>query len=124
MDFIASHSFEKPSNEEFPKFTIDPHVTTSDWSVNLVANKQVVNFKIDTGAQCNFMPKREFSTLNPKPKVRPTKLKLTAYNGSDIPVLGTCLVNVLYKNKYTVPLMFVVADTLSRPILGLQFCKN
>ena len=121
-DVAASHLDETPSNEECPIFYIDQHAEPSEWSVDLVAHRHVLNFKIDTGAQCNVLLRREYLTLTPKPKVRTTKLKLTACNGSDIPVLGTCLVNVLLKNNSTGPLMFVIADTLSPPILGFRSC--
>ena len=36
----------------------------SDWSVTLGMNGTDVNFKIDTGAQCNVIPKRLLSNLS------------------------------------------------------------
>ena len=119
-DVAASHLDETPSNEECPIFYIDQYAEPSEWSVDLVAHRQVLNFKIDNGAQCNVLPKREHSTLTPKPKVRPTKLKLTAYNCSDTPVLGTCLVNVLHKNNYTGPLMFSLLIPSHHQFLGFN----
>ena len=57
--------------------------------------------------------------MSPRPKIKPTNVKLTAYNGTDIPVLGQCVAHVKYKNKHTFPVLFIVADTKSAPISGL-----
>ena len=48
-------------------------------------------FKIDTVAQCNVVPKHFFQKLSPKPKIKPATIKLSAYNGTSIPVSGKCI---------------------------------
>ena len=99
--------------------SVQQDINSSDWSVDLCINKCSIQFKIDTGAQCNILPESIFLHLRPRPKIHSSKAKLTAYNGSDIPVKGTFVANVEYKNNLPVPVMFVIADTISTPILGL-----
>ena len=48
---------------------------------------------------------------------------MTAYNKTKIPVLGKCILRVFHKGKM-IPLMFVVADTDSMAILGLDTCEK
>ena len=60
----------------------------SDWSINLETNGCEVSFKIDTGAQCNIIPKRFLRKFDPRPKMKETSIKLSAYNGSGIPVFS------------------------------------
>ena len=51
-------------------------------------------------------------------------MKLTAYNGTNIPVVGKCIVRVAHKKNRDVPVLFIVAETTSPPILGLSTCEN
>ena len=55
--------------------------------------------------------------INPLSNLR--GVKLTAYNGSSIPVLGKCIAKVVQKNK-PVHALFIVADIKSPPVLGLD----
>ena len=71
-----------------------------------------------------MLPKQEYMHMSPRPKIKPSNVKLTAYNGIDIPVLGQCVANVKYKNKRTVPVLFIVDDTKPTPILGSLLAKN
>ena len=61
--------------------------------------------------------------LAQKPKLKETKIKLTAYNSTKIHVLGKCILRVLHKRKM-VPIMFIVAETDSMAILGLDTCEQ
>ena len=46
-------------------------------------------------------------------------IKLSPYNGSHIPLKGSCIVRIKH-NQSTIPLSFLVADTNSTPIIGLS----
>ena len=72
----------------------------------------------------NVLPKFQYDKLLRKPKLKNTKVKLTAYNGTNIPVVGRCIVRVVHKKNRDVPVMFIVAETTSPPILGLSTCEN
>ena len=96
----------------------------SDWSMDLNTNSHRILFKIDSGALCNVLSKREYIDMSPRPKIKPTNVKLTAYSGTDIPILEKCVAHVKYKNKRTVLALFIVADTKSTPIIGLRTSEN
>jgi hypothetical protein len=50
-------------------------------------------------------------------------VKLSAYNGGDIPAIRKFELNLVNKNE-SHKLMFVVTDTESPPLLGLQICQK
>ena len=77
-----------------------------------------VAFKIDTGAQCNVIPKHLLQKFSPKPKVKPATIKFSAYNGTSIPVSDKCIGKLKLKDR-TVNVLFIV-DLDSVPILGLN----
>ena len=70
-----------------------------DWTIYLNTNGTDVEFKIDSGAQVNILPKNEFNRLHYKPTPKSMEIKLTAYNSSSIPVLGKRIAKVVHKNK-------------------------
>ena len=75
------------------------------WNIALPTNGTIVKYKI------------EFNNLNNCPKLSKTNINLTAYNGTNIPVKDSCVVNIEHKNKI-IPVSFIVADIHSPPILG------
>ena len=94
-----------------------------EWSVILESNGTNINYKLDTGSQVNILPKKEYTKLIHKPKLHPAKVKLTAYNGTDIPVVGKCIVTL--KNGYQeYKVLFIVAEMDSVPLVGLNTCKK
>ena len=62
-------------------------------------NQTLLPFKIDPGAQANNVPGNRFRTLKSKSKLHKPNAKLTAYNGSRIPVKGSCILNIELKRK-------------------------
>ena len=96
---------------------------TNEWSVLLDTNGSDIQYKIDTGAQCNVLPKVVYNQLLDRPKLKKTSVKLSAYNGTEIPVSGKCLAKIKHKNTVT-HVLFIVADTKSSPILGLKTSSN
>ena len=62
---------------------------SSDWAMDLEANGTQLKFKLDTGAQCNILPKSIYLKLRKKPKLHKTKISLKAHNNSTISVCGT-----------------------------------
>ena len=83
----------------------------------------MITYKIDTGAQTNILPYQQFLRLTKHPKLNKTKVTLTAYNDSATPVKGFSILNVKYKDK-TVPILFIIADINSQPIIGLKSSTN
>ena len=68
----------------------NPTGVNDDWTVKFETNGTDVIYKIDSGDQVNVMSESIYETLKQKSELKPTKVKLTAYNGSQIPVIGQC----------------------------------
>jgi hypothetical protein len=115
--------YDESNNNEFTIFAIGSE-SESEWTVDMDTNGSNVRFKLDTGAQVNVLPKSQYDKLLRRPKLKSTKVKLTAYNGTNIPVVGRCIARIAHKKNRDVPVMFVVAETSSPPILGLSTCEN
>ena len=79
-----------------------------------------MSYKIDTGAQCNIIPVK---SISPKPDLQPVNVKLSAYDGSKIPVVGKCSLALDHKNNSS-KVSFIVVDSDSVPILGLKTIKH
>ena len=67
------------------------------------------------------MPKPIYKTLKQKSELKPTKVKLTAYNESQIPAIGQCEGKINYRDK-NVNLIFIVSSSKSAPILEPDSC--
>ena len=60
-----------------------------------------------------------YKTLKQKSELKPTKVKRTTYNGSQIPVIGQCHGKINCQGK-NINLIFFVSCSKSAPILGLD----
>ncbi|KAI5755975.1 hypothetical protein M8J77_021076 [Diaphorina citri] len=87
---------DSPSNqsvevEEFYVGSIDSvdYGGNSDtWSTMVTINDQIIPMMLDTGAQCNLMSMSQFKELKlPRSCIKPAKVKLTSYCGSNIDVV-------------------------------------
>ena len=67
----------------------------------------------------NVIPKHLLQKFSPKPKIKPATIKLSAHNGTSIPVSGKCIGKMKLKDR-TVNVLFIVVDSDSVPILGLN----
>lgn len=103
--------------------TLNHDGQANPWTVNLDVNGNSVNFKLDTGAEIDVLPKATYNRLYQRPKLSPTSISLTAYNGTNISVLGKCTASIKYK-KVTTSIKFIVADTISQPVLGATTCEK
>ena len=97
--------------------------TNAKWSVTLDANRTNICYKIDSGAQVNVLPENLIETLQRKPRITKSTTTLSTYNGSNIPVKGQCTLDIHHRGK-NVPLLFIVADTNSLPIIGMNSRKQ
>ena len=88
------------------------------WAMDLLVNQTLRSFKTDFGAPANIIPENCFRTLKNKPKLHKPNTKLTAYNGSSIPVYGSCILNTELKRK-TMSVLLTV-DVSFQPVLGLK----
>ena len=67
------------------------------------------------------MPKPIYKTLKQKSELKPTKVKITAYNGSQIPAIGQCEGKINYRGK-NVNLIFIVSSSKFAPIFEPGSC--
>ena len=99
---------------------IKDDTSTSHWSIRLETNNESIKYKIDTGAQVNVLPRHLFKKLSPPSKLKSTPVKLSAYNGSNIPVNGKCILPVNHRGKKFHVLFIVVDSNNTVPIIGLK----
>ena len=95
----------------------------SDWNITISSNGTPISYKIDTGAQCNVIPVESLENISPKPDLQPVNVKLSAYNGSKIPVVGKCSLTLDHKNN-SFKVSFIVVDLDSVAILGLKTSEH
>ena len=85
-----------------------------------------ISFKLDTGAQCNIIPRKVYDCIQQRPKLHEAKAKLTSYDGGSIEVQGKCIVRITRPDKpeKSYPVQCFVVPTESPPILGLETCER
>ena len=85
-----------------------------------------VKMKIDTGAEVDVMPLRDFKQLNNRSKeqlkLTHTNMKLLGYGGSEIVVIGKYNTKCKIKDQEILTDFYVV-DTDSKTVLGFKSCK-
>ena len=97
--------------------------TNTEWSFALNTNGTNICYKIDSVAKFNVISKSQIETLQTKPRITKSTTTLSAYSGDNILVKGQCTVDIQHRGK-NVPLLFIVADTNSLTILGLNSSKQ
>ena len=78
---------------------------------------------MDIGAQCNAILVESLENISPKPYIQPVNVKLSAYNGSKIPVVGKWSLTLAHKNN-SFKVSFIVVDSDSVPILRLNTSQH
>jgi len=92
---------------------IDISSIENNWNVEVLVNDSMF-FKDDSGAQCNVIL---FETLKANVsnfKILPTKAKLSAYTGHDIPVIDGVYLEVEFDSVQLIKFSNAI------PILGLN----
>ena len=93
----------------------------ADWLIGLEANESIVEFKLDTGAQVNVLPKYVYDKLTNCPKLFANNASLSGYGDNELKVCGRCVMSIKVRGKlYKV--LFYVVDTDWVPLLGLSSC--
>ncbi|KAK6166970.1 hypothetical protein SNE40_022164 [Patella caerulea] len=118
------HSYGIDDGDDMDSFFIGSvetaNITESKWYVTLNINDTLVKFKLDTGAECNVIPKSLFDKLA-KGSLSKSKVKLNAFGGHQLTSLGRGVFVCQYKQKYHV-LEFQVVESDVPYILGLKSC--
>lgn len=117
----------EPSSLEAPEFfmgAIDFMNDQDNWNVNVLINGVKVLCKVDTGAQCNVIPSVVLRSYFPELPIEKTNVKLTAYTGIRIELVGQVLVQVTHKGGVFDAVFYVAANKNSLPIIGLASVRK
>uniref|UniRef100_A0A1B6H477 CCHC-type domain-containing protein n=1 Tax=Cuerna arida TaxID=1464854 RepID=A0A1B6H477_9HEMI len=126
-DAIQSKERQRTSTPSRPKEVVEQisgtdKVQMLSWMQPVIINNQTVNFKLDSGAQCNVLPSHVLDKLKlPKVRLEHNQNRILSYDNQELNCLGNVILDsevngVNYKIKY------VVVKTKSVPILGLNAC--
>ena len=82
---------------DFVVDSIDESNNNDSWIVPLLVQNVMIPMKLDTGSDVNILPLDDFNSLQNRPNLRQTQVKLTAYNGEDIPVKGQAVLALKHR---------------------------
>ena len=92
--------------------------TESEWYVEGIVYNQSINFKTDSGAQCNVLSKQLCAKAGIK-NIKKTRAKLVLYSGHQIETVGRVDIAISINGKYHVTEVQVVENE-TVPVPGLQ----
>ena len=126
----AENSDSDYDNEEIPVATITEEFCVYNTSntvhppitvpVTLEKNATPVDFQIDAGSGVSIMNQRQFVQLCGDKPLEPAHIKLTAYSGDNIKVLGKSVVQVQIGKQYE-KLPLIVVEGNGAPLLDRQW---
>ena len=121
LNTIEHDNYDDPSEDMFIGM-IQANSNLEDWKTTILLNKQKTTFKIDTGAQCNVISKRQYNQICNKPLL-PSHARLVAFGGTPLHPCGKAIIPCQYKNKqYAIE--FEIIDQNIPSILGLRACTE
>ena len=84
-------------------------INDKKWTHPLNIDGNIVVVKIDTGAGADLLSYGDFLSLQRKPSLKPTKIRLSDYNDNAIDVKGSCVLRVaMHDRQY--PVQFIVVE--------------
>ena len=106
------------------KNEVEINSVVKDWFETILVNDTPHTIKIDTGAQANVIALKTVTKILPKAEIVPTRVTLSAYGGSNIPVIGKISVNCcpIDNTSWCEKTEFIVVNTKVRTVLGLETC--
>ncbi|KAI9565214.1 putative uncharacterized protein K02A2.6-like [Daphnia sinensis] len=107
--------------QEFTISSICDVNSDDSWFVIVHIDGAPVKFKVDTGAQCNVLPKQVFDKVVRIKQLKPGP-RVTTYNRQPVHVVGQQQIDVVF-NNISYSISCVVADEVDIPVLGLPSCK-
>jgi hypothetical protein len=106
---------------EFIISSISISKTDDSWFVTVFIDGVPVDFKVDTGAQCNVLPWSIFDNVVRLKQLKPGP-RVMAYNRQPVRVVGNQQLDVVYKSSLF-QISCVVAEQVDVPVLGRPSCK-
>ena len=97
----------------------------TEWFIDIVVgtHRDVVKFKLDSGAEINAIPKKQFERLSDVYPLTPINGTVTNYSGMEVPVLGITNIPCMFK-KDCYNLEFAIVDLETEPVLSLDTCLD
>ena len=117
------HSIQNHPTEEIDNMfigVIHQNQQSNEWKVTILLNKQKAKFKIDTGAQCNVIPKRIYRQVCKEP-LKVSTANLVTFGGHKLNTSGKAHIQCTYKG-HCYDVEFEVIDQEVPNILGLNTC--
>ncbi|ESP02051.1 hypothetical protein LOTGIDRAFT_157192 [Lottia gigantea] len=107
-------------------FAIDMISKTSqenEWVIPMIVEDLLIPFKIDTGAQTNCLPFKDFKAMQKSKsiKISNSKVNLGSCNSMPIENCGRCVLNVEFKGKHYKIGFTIVTNKHAQPIIGCDF---
>ena len=96
---------------------------SQSWFANISTSGGQLSCKLDTGAEVSVLPVKIYEKLQPKPTLKQTTMKLTAYGGTSIQPIGTCQMTCTAPDSPdSKTIEFYITPVDAQPILGLTGC--
>ena len=97
--------------DDFFICTVNHGKSYDKWKTQLrIENDLIMDIKVDCGADVSIMNYQTYCQLSKPPQLSKCNVKYKAYNNTNIPVHGKCMIQVESHNRKYHVLEFVVAD--------------
>lgn len=122
VHLVEESSDNESDNEEFYVNTIQTNKDDAkNWIEEIDIEQVKVNVKLDSGAQCNVLPKRIADKM--KKALQTSRIKrIITFSGHNMKVAGEIVVLTTIRKK-VFTLKFIVVDEDVTPILGKAGCE-
>lgn len=91
------------------------------WLKRIKVENNLIEFKLDTGAEVNVLPLNIYKKLNIDKKLENTNIMLVTYGNFKLKPEGKIVLNCIC-NERSEKLEFIVLNVESKPLLGLNGC--
>lgn len=123
---VSEDEEEQESDDELDVLNLRLHTIQlngdQDWTEDVIVGNRVINFKLDSGAQCNVIPKKLLGKIDSK-LAKSTSRFLISYNNEKTAILGEIEEDCkVVATKQTGKLVFKIVDMNCKPILGKESC--
>ena len=111
------------------EFSVEPYLNVmnvnNEWFLDFNVHGNIMNAKIDTGAQTNVISCTELNRVSPHAIIKPTNTRLTAYSGHVLPVLGVSEVELAFEGERHSLAFHVLGDgRKAQTLIGLPSIKR
>ena len=99
---------QQEDTDEYPLYTLRSPSSTPPITVPVQIEGSSVQMELDTGAAFSLMSETAFRQLFPTKELEPSTIRLCAYSGEPIEVIGSVYIDVTYKEQSAqLPLLIV-----------------